>query len=116
MVDYLLAAGTAPWYPSYSHSLMPGLSLHVNLADGNLALHATDLSNPAVGVPVTIDRWYNSSLAFAANSSGYGWTVGSWPSVRADGHFHEPEGPRKRPIQGQGASPTLLVTPDGEFR
>lgn len=45
----------------------------VNPANGNLVLQQTDISIPGRGVPVSIDRTYNSRKSNVAGMFGYGW-------------------------------------------
>jgi RHS repeat-associated protein len=77
--------GVASGYPIVSHTLDDHLSLGVNAADGNLIVHATDLSiNGAAGQNEAVDRYYNSE-----NLSTYGGLFNSWNFGEGSGVFLE---------------------------
>lgn len=67
-----------------SFPLTDRLGLEVNLASGNLLVHATDLAIPGTGLPLVIDRWYNNltGASHTKGSVGDGWTL----SVGQDVH------------------------------
>ena len=57
-VAYIPRLGMDPVYP-----LAGAGGVGVNTANGNLVLHATDLAMPGVGLPLVVDRTYNSQCA-----------------------------------------------------
>lgn len=65
--------GLEPWYKFESHKLSDRMSLAVNVANGNLVVHATDLAIKGTGLDLHVDRYYNS---LADNVSG-GWHIGN---------------------------------------
>lgn len=65
--------GLEPWYKLESHKLSDRMSLAVNVANGNLVVHATDFAIKGTGLDLNVDRFYNS---LADNVSG-GWHVGN---------------------------------------
>lgn len=74
--------GLEPWYKFESHKLSDRMSLAVNVANGNLVIHATDLAIKGTGLDLHVDRYHNS---LADNVNG-GWHLGNgWnPSVGCD--------------------------------
>lgn len=61
--------GAQPYWSYYSHALTDRMDLNVNLADGNLVLHAHDLGIAGTGLPLSLDRFSNSR---AGTSSDFG--------------------------------------------
>ena len=75
--------GVVKGYPIINHQLDDHLSLGVNAADGNLIVHATDLSiQGAAGQNEVVDRYYNSE-----NLSTYGGLDDSWNFGEGSGVF-----------------------------
>lgn len=72
--------GEVAFYPLLEYRLTDRLHLHVNLANGNLIVHATDLAIRGTGLNLVVDRVYNSLAATTLGSFGNGWTA----SVGAD--------------------------------
>jgi RHS repeat-associated protein len=74
--------GVASGYPLVSHTLDDHLSLGVNAANGNLIVHATDLSiNGAAGQNEVVDRYYNSENGTVYGAMDDGWDLGEGPGV-----------------------------------
>jgi YD repeat-containing protein len=73
--------GELPWSPLLSYRLSERTNLDVNVANGNLIVHATDFATHGTGQELVIDRYYNSLLA-TAGSVGYGWTLNLGPDVQ----------------------------------
>lgn len=65
-------AGEAPFYRFKTFKISDRAQLKVNLANGNLIYKQTDLAIAGTGVPLTIDRYYNSA-ATGAWDTGVGW-------------------------------------------
>ena len=65
--------GLEPWYKFESHKLSDRMSLAVNVANGNLVVHATDLAIKGTGLDMHVDRYYNS----LADNVGGGWHIGN---------------------------------------
>jgi RHS repeat-associated protein len=65
--------GLQPWYSFESHQLNDRMNLSLNVANGNLVIHATDLAIKGTGIGLNMDRYYNS---LADNVSG-GWHIGN---------------------------------------
>lgn len=77
--------GVASGYPIISHTLDDHLSLGVNAANGNLIVHATDLSIQGdAGQKEVVDRYYNSE-----NLSTYGGLGDSWSFGEGSGVYLE---------------------------
>ena len=55
--------------------------LKVNVANGDLLVHATDLRIRGTGIDFTLDRYYNSRKP-AVSELGKGWTMGVGQTVR----------------------------------
>jgi RHS repeat-associated protein len=77
--------GVASGYPIVSHTLDDHLSLGVNAANGNLIVHATDLSiKGAAGQNEVVDRYYNSENQTTFGGLGDGWEFGEGPGVHLE--------------------------------
>jgi RHS repeat-associated protein len=72
-VNPRLAAGDRPFFTYTGTDVTDRSSVRVNVASGSLVLQATDLSIAGAGIPLTMDRTYNS---FNPDSGmlGRGWT------------------------------------------
>src|SRR5579884_2237822 len=79
-VTYLPGAGDSGFYTFYKHQIDDQMGLAVNVANGNLMVNAKDVSMPGVGLPLSIDRTYNS-LAPALSDLGNGWTMSTGRDV-----------------------------------
>jgi RHS repeat-associated protein len=74
--------GVASGYPLITHTLDDHLSLGVNAANGNLVVHATDLSiNGDAGQKEVVDRYYNSENLSTYTGLGNGWSFGEGSGV-----------------------------------
>jgi RHS repeat-associated protein len=74
--------GVVSGYPIISHTLDDHLSLGVNAADGNLIVHATDLSiNGDAGQKEVVDRYYNSEDLSTYGGLGDSWNFGEGSGV-----------------------------------
>jgi RHS repeat-associated protein len=83
IVDWSLNGGTTPSFPLYTHTLDDHLGLAVNTANGNLALHATDLNISGTGLSEVVDRYYNSINQDTYTDGGMGWTTGEGGDIQA---------------------------------
>ncbi|MGN9906988.1 DNRLRE domain-containing protein [Phytohabitans sp. LJ34] len=72
-VNPRLGAGDRPFFTYTGTAVTDRSSVRVNVASGSLVLHATDLSIAGAGLPLTLDRTYNS---FNPDSGmlGRGWS------------------------------------------
>ena len=82
-VVYVPALGLRAFTPIFGGALSDRMDLHVNLATGNLLLHATDLAVAGTGLSALVDRTYNSQSyrnngTAAGNAElGNNWTLGT---------------------------------------
>lgn len=89
--------GQEPWYKFESHQLSDGMGIAVNVANGNLVVHNTDLAIKGTGLDQHVDRWYGSLNGITGNV-GYAWNVNVGCDVRLDLDdldgisFHGPDG------------------------
>ena len=83
VVDWSLNGGNTSSLPLYTHKLDDHLGLAVNTANGNLALHATDLKIAGTGLPEVVDRYYNSINQGTYTDGGMGWTTGEGGDIQA---------------------------------
>ena len=79
--------GTSSSFPLYQHQLDDHLSLAVNTANGNLALHATDLNIAGTGLPEVFDRYYNSASGLSDSAAGLDWSTGVGADIQAQVNF-----------------------------
>jgi hypothetical protein len=75
--------GVAPGDPIITHTLDDRMSLGVNAANGNLVLHAVDLSINGTGLNEVMDRYYNSEDLSTYVGSGDSWWFGEGAGVYA---------------------------------
>jgi len=61
-------------------STFAGRDVQVNVANGNLLVHATDLSMAGIGLPAVVDRSYNSLIS-GGTDMGTGWRMGTGEDV-----------------------------------
>ncbi len=72
-IAYVPWLGTQRIYTYQSNALTGLMDTQVNVANGNLTVHARDLAIAGTGLPLAIDRY------FTANESGYlNYDFGSW--------------------------------------
>src|SRR5579883_615619 len=78
-------SGLIPWHPHQSVRLSsdPSLSAQVDLATGNLDLHAADLSLPGRGPDLGVGHVWDSVLGQAGitSTAGQGWLTSLTPSL-----------------------------------
>ena len=81
-VTYIPRLGTDQVYP-----LAGAAGVAVNTANGNLVVHATDLAMQGVGLPLVVDRSYNSQCAtpVIAGANSLGLTAASSQPDRMSG-------------------------------
>jgi RHS repeat-associated protein len=73
--------GTPQGDPIVTHTLDDRLSLGVNAANGNLIVHAVDLSINGTGLNEVVDRYYNSEDPLTYVGSQDSWRFGEGPGV-----------------------------------
>lgn len=76
--------GLQPWYKFESHKLSDRMSLAVNVANGNLVVHATDLAIKGTGLDLHMDRFYNSLADAGGWHMGNGWNPSVGCDIRVD--------------------------------
>jgi len=79
-------SGLQPWFKFESHQLNDRMNLALNVANGNLVIHATDLAIKGNGLDLNVDRYYNSLADNVGGGwhTGNGWNVGVGCDVRLD--------------------------------
>jgi RHS repeat-associated protein len=75
--------GAAQGEPMVTHTLDDHLSLGVNAANGNLVVHAKDLSINGTGLNEVVDRYYNSEDLSTFVGMGDSWGLGEGSGVYA---------------------------------
>lgn len=87
-VSYQLSRGLQPFYSQTTHRLTDRSGIGVNNASGSITLHNTDLAMAGVGLPLSVQRYYDSTY------SGQGLLGKHWLlSVGPDVHLNaEPDG------------------------
>lgn len=126
-ITYATLLGVQPASPLLGFGLTDRLGLQVNLANGNLLAHASDLAVASTGLPLALDRWYNSqgpvdgplgnwSMGTAAdvqllNRSGSD-VILIGPSLTVVSFHLRPDGSYASP---PGLDATLVKNPDGGF-
>ena len=140
-VVYEPQIGERDFYPLLSYGLTDRMGLAVNVANGNLVLHARDVAIAGTGLPLVVDRLFNDRAADLneTNELGPGWihSTGSdiWldPGVagdgvvyhgaggyavffqrNADGSFQAPPGEDATLVKNQDGSYTLTWHASGE--
>jgi YD repeat-containing protein len=76
--------GVLPGYPLLTYRVTDRMQVIVNLATGNVIIHATDLVIQGTGLAVVVDRWYNNVLNAVQTvdgSFGIGWMINAGPDV-----------------------------------
>ncbi len=93
------AIGIRPHYKLHTQKLSDRLDINVNLANGNLVVHALDLQlKGRAGHDFTIERYHNSLGGAVSSMRANGWTFGAvdaWLDTSfADGSvsYHDPSG------------------------
>jgi YD repeat-containing protein len=89
-VSYVYRTGVRSNFTYYTRGLDDHAALRVNMANGNLVLQQSDVSIPGVGVPLRIDRYYNSQGdANPAAGGGFPlkWTQGVGRDVKLDDNY-----------------------------
>jgi len=90
----------------FDHRIDDRLALHVNLADGNLVLQATDLATPSAGKAMQVVRSYNSRTPQDGNYidsyTGRGWTTDPFDRFAGASTRIDPDGgqPNMLPVNG----------------
>lgn len=75
-VTYNGGEGDAHYFTYYRHQLDDRMNLEVNVGNGDLVVHNTDLSMRGVGLNLTVDRYFNNTN-YADTDLGNGWTMGT---------------------------------------
>lgn len=99
-VDYANRAGDAHYWTYFRQRLNDRMAMGVNVANGNLVVHAQDLHVAGTdGMDLSVDRYYNSNLTpnedYGPNS---GWQMGVGSGVELEAQtsgdvlFEEPSG------------------------
>lgn len=96
-VVYEPQTGQRPYYKFESDQLNDRMDLNVNVASGNLMLHASDVNVNGTGLDLGVDRFYNSQLEKDTVLGHEGWTFGSGADVRlritsSEAVFYAPSG------------------------
>lgn len=129
VVRWLPRLGLSGSQEFYDVDLTDRLGVHVNLANGNLAVQASDLQVTAPGLPVQVTRVYNSRGANLGGPLGDGWnddlgrvratqegdgsityvsagrvTHRFWPAASGGGVFTSPTGLQADATIGTGSS------------
>lgn len=83
--NHQLSVGEQPYHDYMKWQINDHLTVEVNVASGNLVVHASDLHISGTGVNLTIDRFYNP-MATDSQVSGFGhhWNL----SVGTDVYLH----------------------------
>jgi YD repeat-containing protein len=68
-------------YSYQYHELPDGTEARVNVANGNLLVSDTDISLPAEGVDLVVDRYYNDRV-LQGGAFGKGWTMGPGQDIQ----------------------------------
>ena len=87
IVTWTANGGMSKAFPLYTHQLDDHLSLAVNTANGNLSVHATDLTIAGTGLPEVFDRYYNSADENSYSSAGIGWSTGAGADIQAQVNY-----------------------------
>jgi RHS repeat-associated protein len=77
------SAGELKHFRFESERLNDRMDLRVNVATGNLILHAKDLKIDGTGLDVEVERFYNS-LSSSSSQYGPGWVMSAGKDVRLD--------------------------------
>ncbi|MGH2441669.1 MAG: RHS repeat domain-containing protein [Chloroflexota bacterium] len=98
-VFYTFRKGAQAYYPMLSWQLNDRMDVNVNVSNGNLLLHESDLSMDGIGMPLQVDRYFNSITASIGTDGefGNGWNLGSGSDVNLENWvfsvvFFEPDG------------------------
>jgi YD repeat-containing protein len=76
LVQYSLRTGEQSFDTMVGFGLSDGMDMGVNVTNGNLMLHQSDLSMDGVGLPLTIDHYYNSLAPYSdPEFVGEGWSL-----------------------------------------
>ncbi|MGH2597261.1 MAG: DNRLRE domain-containing protein [Actinomycetota bacterium] len=101
--------GEQPYQPMWSHGLTGRMGMSVDVADGNLILHANDLNIAGTGLGLSLDRYYNSEAEGSINI-GNQWELGTGAGIKLTVYTGS--------IGYRGADGTRLAfiqNPDGSF-
>jgi RHS repeat-associated protein len=72
--------GEQGYYTLVGRQLTDRMDLHVNVANGNLVLHESDLHVKGTGLDLSVDRYYNSASS-ALSDFGNRWVMGTGRDV-----------------------------------
>src|SRR3954462_13371856 len=75
--------GEQPFYKFDTQQLTDRLAVEVNLANGNLIVHGSDIAVAGTGLRLEFDRYYNN-LSTSSGSFGSGWSMSTGRDVRLD--------------------------------
>jgi len=129
-VTYAPWQGASAFAPSLAFGLDDRLGVQVNLASGNLLVQASDLAIAGTGLPLRLERSYNSLSAAVTTPEGNGWLldtgrdVGLTPFGDGSVGFVGPSGyqaPFLRQADGSFLAPSgleasLVQQPDGSYQ
>jgi hypothetical protein len=87
-VTYQPWVGDQSFYTLDSQNLTDSLGLGVNVTNGNLFVHQSDLNMPSATLPLTVDRYYNNQATTVAEF-GNRWLMSTGPDV---GLLRQPDG------------------------
>jgi RHS repeat-associated protein len=109
-VTYDPGVGERPFYNFESQNLDDFESLHVNVANGNLVLHANDLSIKGTGLDLSIARTFNG-LGINSWDLGRRWTMDTGWDV-----FLDTNSDGSKTLSAPGGYPALFtVGTNGQF-
>ncbi len=75
--------GEEGFFKYETHKINDRMETGVNVANGNLVIHTNDLSIQGTGVPLNIDRYYNS-LSGDSWHVGNSWSINTGCDIRLD--------------------------------
>jgi RHS repeat-associated protein len=76
-LHYAFRTGEQSFDTMVGFNLTDGMDMGVNVTNGNLLVHQTDFAMDGVGLPLTLDRYYNSlDYKIIYGGFGLGWSNG----------------------------------------
>jgi len=80
-VTWAAGTGEQSYYDMIRHTLTDRMDLAVNVSNGNLVVHESDLRVKGTGLDLAVDRYYNSSSSATLKDLGKGWVMGTGADV-----------------------------------